>query len=548
MLSPAQISAVSREAALRSRGGAFPPTPEPPASPATPPTKLARLTRPATSGVGRHPAERHPVTQGSSGRQTTPGTRGSTSLAVSPLSRTSANDVIIACRNICQQDPLVSGAGAASAASAGTGLTSAQRDAVLRRWAMYKLLASLPPEVLRHVSGLDDAQFTARSPEVIAKFLLAKGRNVTPNSIDKARRAFGKLHSFMLERDVPWENDIIGNMADIDLFSFLMQEEANSSASAAPASAMWTAYAGLTFWNTRLGFTLPLHNVRPALPSPRGAQRGRTAVVSGADPLPPELVQAVCDLIRQPTTPPALRAWGLALVITAFASLRQKNAQNIAFYGEIRVDDADFMVCHHADGKRHDGSPVVFLLPLQDFKGSREWFDSNVGLLWPDADFLWHQILGQSSSMEATILPAPLSEDKILQAMHQVIRKACNVPLEHAQRFCKHSARKMMLSLAASAGVPWDCQVELGHWSKALLDSSFVLPSETLRRKSCLSAMQMPKIYGQHGRLVRAARIARNQIVRGGEYLHRRAHVSGIDRLTPDWQLVPPYNPAVEGA
>ena len=63
-----------------------------------------------------------------------------------------------------------------------------------------------------------------------------------------------------------------------------------------------------------------------------------------------------------------------------------------------------------------------------------------------------------------------------------------------------------------------------------------------------LSAMQMPKIYGQHGRLVRAARIARNQIVRGGEYLHRRAHVSGIDRLTPDWQLVPPYNPAVEGA
>ena len=96
--------------------------------------------------------------------------------------------------------------------------------------------------------------------------------------------------------------------------------------------------------------------------------------------------------------------------------------------------------------------------------------------------------------------------------------------------------------------MPWDCQVELGHWSKALLDSSFVLPSETLRRKSCLSAIQTPKIYGQHGRLVRAARIARNQIVRGAEYLNRRAHVSGAERLTPDWQLVPPYNPAVEGA
>ena len=124
------------------------------------------------------------MTQGSTGRQSTPRTRESTSLVVSSIGRTSANDVIVACREICAKDPIVSGAGAAAAAAAGTGLTSAQRDAVLTRWAMYKLLASLPNEVLRHVSGLDDAQFAARSPAVIAAFLLAKGRNVTPSSIE----------------------------------------------------------------------------------------------------------------------------------------------------------------------------------------------------------------------------------------------------------------------------------------------------------------------------------------------------------------------------
>ena len=160
------------------------------------------------------------MTQGSTGRQSTPRTSESTSLVVSSIGRTSANDVIVACREICAKDPIVSGAGAAASAAAGTGLTSAQRDAVLTRWAMYKLLASLPNEVLRHVSGLDDAQFAARSPAVIAAFLLAKGRNVTPSSIEKARRAFGKLRSFMLEHDVPWEVNIVTLVQSLARFQF----------------------------------------------------------------------------------------------------------------------------------------------------------------------------------------------------------------------------------------------------------------------------------------------------------------------------------------
>ena len=88
MLSPAQVSAVSREAALRSRGGPFLLTPDHPAPPATPPRTLARVTRtlfPVHSGDGRHPAERHPVTQGSTGRRSTPHTRESTSLVVSSI-------------------------------------------------------------------------------------------------------------------------------------------------------------------------------------------------------------------------------------------------------------------------------------------------------------------------------------------------------------------------------------------------------------------------------------------------------------------------------
>ena len=463
----------------------------------------------------------------------------------------STSDVIAACRAICARDPVVKGKRAALQATAeGGGITSALRDDVLRRWETCKLLALLPASAIQRLSGLSHAQFRQRDPFFIAQFLLAKGQAVAVSTLANARRTLVRLTAHLARYNIPWDG-LYGHLAELDLFGFLMEVHMNAvqnaRAGCAGDMAVWGAYGGLTVLNTHFRFSLPLHAVKSALPR-SGRSVGPRAILNGALPLPPEMLQDVLDFISRPSTPPVLRSWGFALAFTALSSLRQNNAQHLVFYGEITVLGKDFLVSHHADGKTKDKMPVVFVTPLQDFRGKRTWFDRNVGLLWPQGDFLWAQASSDPCLSTSTLLHSPLDEGQILSAMHLVLRLACKVPLASVQGYTKQSARKMLVSAAQAGGVPWECCIELGHWSKTSLDSSFLLPAEDVRRKRALECISMPRRYSHNARLARVARIVGNQVSRISTYLALRARSARGAKYDTQWELMPQYCALSEGA
>jgi hypothetical protein len=104
-------------------------------------------------------------------------------------------------------------------------------------------------------------------------------------------------------------------------------------------------------------------------------------------------------------------------------------------------------------------------------------------LVWPGADFLWPDVDGNPRDRAASLLPCPLPDDKIQWAIQLVLQVACSMPAALARRYTKHSARKLLVSAAQAAGVPWEMCIELGHWQGTTIDGSFLLPGEDARRK-----------------------------------------------------------------
>lgn len=462
---------------------------------------------------------------------------------------TTVETVRQACKDICAQDPRVVGAAAAATATSNhTGITSCKRDEVLRRWEMTKLIQLLPAEIVQRIVGLSPDQFPHRNSRQIAEYLLAKAHSVHHKTIASARCTLSRLLSFLSANDLDWDQHF-GRLTELDLFAFLMTVHTHATANATPArpgfGAVWGAYASLTFMNTHLCFQLPLHQVRSAIPK-RDVKRGAGAIINGAIPLPPEALQALCSYITAPSTPPVMRSWAHALVFSAFSSLRQTNAQHITFYGRIRVDNCDFLVSHHTDGKSRDKMPVVFLTPLQDFSGSQQWHLLGKAALWPTADFLWAAPSGDPLDPSSTLQNCPLASERIIAALQLVLQHACNMPPAIAKLYTQQSARKTLVSAAQAAGCPWDQCIELGHWSARSLDSSFLM-CEQARHKRALECMPMPKRYSANVRLCRVARIITNQMRRLTTYLAQRTHVHGPARWDTAWDSIPAYCAAIEG-
>ena len=61
-----------------------------------------------------------------------------------------------------------------------------------------------------------------------------------------------------------------------------------------------------------------------------GAPRGQGLALTGAKPLPPEVLPLLSAYICDKSAPPVLRSWAFALTFSAVSSLRQANAQHIA--------------------------------------------------------------------------------------------------------------------------------------------------------------------------------------------------------------------------
>ena len=456
---------------------------------------------------------------------------------------TDAAQVLLACQRIVARDPRVCGKLAVN-------VTSAVKDAVLRRWEMTKLVALLPAETLQELSGLSPAVFRTRAAADIAEYLFAKAQAVEASTLRQARYALQRLLDYMTARDIPWDGPF-GSLCELDLFSFLIAVHNNAVAHGTDGrpgfSAAWGVLAGLSYLSGHFKLPFPIAAVRAALPK-RGTRRGANAILTGARPLPPEALQEVFRYIRDPATPPVMRSWAFALAFSAVSSLRQINAQHLVFYGEFFVLGKPYLISQHTDGKSRDRSPRLFITPLEDMDGSREWFDLGRQGLWADGDFMWAESSGDPLSHSSRPLRCPLSEHGIQKAFKLVLQQACSMASWEVAGYTKHSARKLMVSVAQAAGVPWEQCIELGQWAAASLDKSFLLPAEDTRRKRALECMAMPKRYSANARLARVARIKGNQISRMRSYLLARRSLRSGPRHATAWDQMPSYIAAFEGA
>jgi len=185
----------------------------------------------------------------------------------------------------------------------------------------------------------------------------------------------------------------------------------------------------------------------------------------------------------------------------------------------------------HADGKSHDKVPTLALIPLEDMRVSSLWFDRNKHRLWKDSDFLWAESDGPPGDSASVLSPCPLDATKIQGVLRLVLQQVCGMSTVTAAKLTKHSARKTMVSVAQAAGCPWKHFLELGHWSGCSLDSTFLLPVETLRRKWALETMSLPKHFSGNARIARVARILNEQMQRMRTYL---IHPQVLSRRTDD--------------
>jgi len=465
---------------------------------------------------------------------------------------TTAFDVIVACEAICADDPRVCGKKAGRAAlAANTFISTTVRDDVLRRWEMLKLLRLLPQETLCRLSGLSMSAFKLRSPIDIAHFLFGKARSVAAPTITQARHSLSRLLKYMALRHIPFDGSF-GQLPDIDLYGFLisvhLEAVANGSAKRPGFTAVWSVFDGLTYLVRHFQFMLPTAAVHNSLPR-RGNKTGAGAILTGALPLPPEALQLVCDYAAHPDTPPVLASYAYALIVSTVGSLRQINTQHICYYGVIWINGKSYLLAQHLDGKSRDKSPTVFIIPLEDTRSSRKWFDANQNRLPVGCGFLWCECEGDAASPTATLLPCPLDDAKIMSAIRLVLQKACGMSASMAACFSKHSMRKTMVCVAQSAGCPWEQCLELGHWGNCSLDNSFLLPAEDISRKHALDILQMPKRYSANARIARVARIASNQITRMQQYLrHPRVLARAKHDWDVKWELMSQYEHAIEGA
>jgi len=462
---------------------------------------------------------------------------------------TTAAHVLSACQFICAQDPWVKGTQAGRAAKAsGLLIKSANVDDILHRWEMAKLIAMLPEQALCKLAGLNALDFQRREPADIAAYIFGKAGAVAADNIRKGRHALTRMLAYMKTRDLCFD-DSFGTLPEVDLYGFLLTVHRTAMLNGTDRrpgfTAVWGVFDGLVYLK-HFKFPLPTDEVRNALPQ-RGKKTGAGALLEGVLALPPEALQAMCDYDALQDTPQVLASYTYALIISTLGSLRQVNAQHICLYGEVTVGSKTFLLVQHADGKSRGNVPTLALILLEDMRESRLWFDRNKHRLWKDSDFLWAESDGPPGDPASVLLPCPLDATKIQSAIRLVLQQVCSMSAVTAGSFTKHSARKTMVSVAQAAGCPWEQCLELGHWSSCSLDSTFLLPLETLHRKRALETMSLPKRYSANARIARVARILNNQIQRMRTYLN---HPQVLHRRTgdwlPKWHLIPPYDPQSE--
>jgi hypothetical protein len=134
----------------------------------------------------------------------------------------------------------------------------------------------------------------------------------------------------------------------IDLFGFFMSVHLRAvstvSNGRSGSDAVWGVFRGFSMLQPRFHLHLPLDDVKPSLPT-SVASRGHGVTSTGSRPLPPEALTLLFAYRDQQQVGPAiLSSWAFALTFWAVSSLRQANAQHIAFFGTFSAGGKDFLL------------------------------------------------------------------------------------------------------------------------------------------------------------------------------------------------------------
>jgi len=316
------------------------------------------------------------------------------------------------------------------------------------------MVALLPELAICQLAGLTLQSFQLREPTFIASYIFGKASAVSADTIRKGRHALTRLLTYMTLHDMSFE-DGFGCLPEVDLYGFLLDvhlQAVTKGCDKRPVfSAVWGVFDGLAYIKRHFKFPFPVEEVRNALPQ-RGRRTGASAILDGALPLPPEALDLLCVYAAREDTPPVLGSCAYALVISTLGSMRQMNAQHMYYYGELFFGTKQFLLVQYANGKSRGKQPTLAIIPLQDMRDSRAWFDRNKSTLWQDADFLWAESDGDPRSHHSRLLPCLLEAGKIQGAIRLILQEACGMSASMAASFTKHSTRKTMVQWLKQPG------------------------------------------------------------------------------------------------
>ena len=93
-----------------------------------------------------------------------------------------------------------------------------------------------------------------------------------------------------------------------------------------------------------------------------------------------------------------------------------------------------------------------------------------------------------------------------------IIHSVCEVPLNDASRFSKHSARHFLMAIAGHRSEHPLRLVEIGRWSGSTAQDPDLTPSQRLDKRHQLAAGVMPDNYAPLAKIRRVCQILGDQL------------------------------------
>lgn len=265
-------------------------------------------------------------------------------------------------------------------------------------------------------------------------------------------------------------------------------------------------YDALHFLSVNFGMLMPTTGKRPELPEFEGHRQKPPPV-----PAPPLPLRSIAQIERYATklsTPPAMKNAATATLFLIFCCCRAEQGQNLQIYGIEHGAIWGQVNCEKGKSKQ----PRPFWCALEGFFG-RSWFDALLETLRgvEDGGFLFRSFAGDPLSFDAKAEWACLPEEGITPRIRLLLQQACEMSVDEAAGYTKHSCRHCMIASAAARGEPFMRQVEIGRWSGGSGDTSDLFGDEYTRAKAAMKVSAMPIRYTARVRPKRLARIMAQQ-------------------------------------